>query len=87
MTIVDRKTHTLKVSTAIGKAVVELDGLDIAPCVLGMELSFRGGDLPTARLDLALFDVTPVDSEDVVVLLDDRTRDLLVSLGWTPPET
>lgn len=85
MTTVDRKYHSLKVSTAIGKATVELDGEDIADCVLGMQLTFRGNDLPTARLDLALFDVTPVDSEQIEVLLDDRCRDLLVRLGWTPP--
>lgn len=79
--------HTLKVVGSAGKAAVELDGVDIADCITGVDLRFRVDDIPCATLNLLLVDVTPVDSEDVEVLIDEKTRDLLVRLGWTPPET
>jgi hypothetical protein len=63
---------------------VELDGHDIANAILGLTVAFKGGEMPTASLDLVL-DEIPTETEDVRVHLPDETRDLLVRLGWTPP--
>ena len=78
--------HTLRVGrpeAGYGHRV-ELDGQDIANSILGLTVTFKGGESPAAALDLVL-DEIPTETDDVRVHLPDETRALLVRLGWTPP--
>ena len=50
----------------------------------GLSLSLGVGEIPTGVLNVLLREVdTEVENPRVVV--PDKTRDLLVRLGWTPP--
>lgn len=78
---------TLRISRRAGGVGhhVELDGHDIANSVLGMSLEFKAGHETTATLHLVL-DEIPAETDEARVHLPDKTRDLLVRLGWTPPQ-
>ncbi len=62
----------------------ELDGVDISNSILGLTVTFKGGEMPAATLDVVL-DEIPTETDEVCVRLPQDTRDLLVRLGWTPP--
>lgn len=64
-------------------AQVELDGQNIANVLTGLTLRLGVGEMPTATLDLAVFDLGA--EAEVRFEVPDECRDLLVRLGWTPP--
>ncbi|MBC2903150.1 hypothetical protein [Streptomyces cupreus] len=67
-----------------GGTQVELDGEDIAPLVEGLSLRIGVKALPTVTLDVIVHELdTELPNPRVVV--PEKTRDLLVRLGWTPP--
>ncbi|MGW1616369.1 hypothetical protein ACWCQZ_44375 [Streptomyces sp. NPDC002285] len=67
-----------------GGTQVELDGVDVASAVTGLTLRIGINDRPTAVVDVVLHELdTELESPRVVV--PDKTRALLVRLGWTPP--
>ncbi|MBX9392271.1 hypothetical protein K4749_01320 [Streptomyces sp. TRM72054] len=78
--------YTLRIGRRDDKVghVVELDGHDIANAVLGLTVTFKGGEPPLATLDLVL-DEIPTETDEVRVHMPEATRELLVRLGWTPP--
>ncbi|MFZ3473098.1 hypothetical protein ACODT3_10810 [Streptomyces sp. 4.24] len=68
-----------------GGTKVELDGQDISCSLSGLAFSIDLDDRPRAVLDVVLKDLsTSVENPKVVV--PDATRELLIRLGWTPPE-
>ncbi|BCM70867.1 hypothetical protein EASAB2608_06201 [Streptomyces sp. EAS-AB2608] len=67
-----------------GGTQVELDGVDIAPVVAGLTLSIGVDSLPTAVVDLVLHELDAELSNPRVVV-PEKTRAVLVRLGWTPP--
>jgi phage protein D len=67
-----------------GGTQVELDGVDIAGAVTGVSLRIALTDRPTAVLDVVLHELD-TELERPRVTVPDKTRDLLVRLGWTPP--
>lgn len=68
-----------------GSTVVELDGRDITRAVSGVTVEIDVDSKPTALLNVLLFDVsTHLDNPCVVI--PDATRELLVQLGWKPPQ-
>ena len=76
----------LHISTSeLGHPVVELDGVNVADSLTSLTLRLEADCLPTAVLDIMLLDVSTM-SEDPAYLIPAATRDLLVALGWTPPE-
>lgn len=67
-----------------GGTQIEMDGEDIAPAISGLTVRMEAGAMPTAVLDVVLWEL----DEELVsprVTVPDKTRDLLVRLGWTPP--
>ncbi|MCW2920025.1 MAG: hypothetical protein JWN52_8093 [Actinomycetia bacterium] len=64
---------------------IELDGTDISNALFGISLHGRAGAGFSATLDMRAFEVD-TESEDVDVQLPDTAREVLVKLGWTPPE-
>lgn len=64
--------------------IVDLDGQDVACALTGISLRIDGGPVVTAVLDVVA-DEIPNDLGEVRVHLPEKTRDLLVRLGWTPP--
>lgn len=68
-----------------GGTKVELDGQDVSSTLTGLTFRIGLDDLPTAVLDVVLWDLsTTVENPKVVV--PEATHKLLVQLGWTPPE-
>lgn len=66
----------------VGTGIV-LDGTDIANHVNKLSLVAEVGEIPKVVLSLV---VIPSVSGDAKVSIDSPTHDLLVGLGWTPPE-
>lgn len=67
-----------------GGTQIELDGEDIASAVTGLTLRVGVESVPTAVVDVVLHELD-TDLEHPRVTVPDKTRDLLVRLGWTPP--
>lgn len=68
-----------------GCTTVELDGQDISAVVTGVALRMSLGEEPTAVLDLVVHDLS-TDVAETHIVLPPAARDLLVRLGWTPPQ-
>lgn len=66
-------------------ATVRLDGVDISNTLRGLRLSMSCTDVTTVELDVAVIETTELSAE-VSAHIPDTTRDLLIRLGWTPPE-
>jgi hypothetical protein len=67
-----------------GKWIIEVDGTDVAPAVRGFTIVAERGALAALELELNVF---PLEYEGPArVYLARESRDLLVSMGWTPPE-
>lgn len=81
-----RQPRTLRISTPTdrGGQVIELDGVDISRSLIGLSLTIRAGDMPSAVLDVVAEEI-PTELDGVRAYLPDATKELLVRLGWTPP--
>lgn len=80
-------THTLALSCGgnqIAGAVIELDGQDISNAVGRVSVEMRAGDIPRAVLYVSVG--TTADLGEVTAHIPAEAHDLLVKLGWTPPE-
>jgi len=65
------------------KAVLLLDGMDIANAVSSVEI-YSAGPIPRVVLHPLVFELdTEFDSANVEI--PEQTHALLVRLGWTPP--
>jgi hypothetical protein len=69
-----------------GGTAVRLDGQDIINAVRGLKLALGVGQLPELELDVVIRDAVELELQDVQVYLPNSTRELLVRLGWTPPD-
>jgi phage protein D len=67
-----------------GGTQVELDGVDVASAVTGLSLRIGVNDRPTAVVDVVLHELD-TELKNPRVVVPDKTRALLVQLGWTPP--
>lgn len=65
---------------------IELDGVDVSAGVAGFRLSGRMNEFPRLELDLLLRDRGEAEATDVRYEIPPVTHDLLVLLGWTPPD-
>lgn len=63
---------------------IRLDDIDIANGIRGMTLQMGRDHLPIATLDLAVWSIEDAELA-AVPRIPDATRELLVTLGWTPP--
>ncbi|MGW4663218.1 hypothetical protein [Streptosporangium sandarakinum] len=70
---------------APGTHQVVVDGQDISDAVNSLTLRVEGGVLPVVDVELAMVEVTRIDSEDAELYIPLTTRDALIALGWTPP--
>lgn len=66
-----------------GTGTLELDGVDVAKHVLGLQLTAKPGHRSELQLTLQLLEFE-VDGEAHVLVPDD-VRATLIELGWTPP--
>lgn len=78
--------HKVRISGGPGTYSVLLDEHEIATALrrVTFDSGEPGPDLPKVTLDLSVW-CPEIDSE-AEVLIPGPTRDLLVRLGWTPPE-
>jgi hypothetical protein len=65
---------------------VLIDGTDIARGLASLTVRMEVGRVPQAELVLQLVDVTQLGSIEAEVVLTAGAHDVLVALGWTPPE-
>lgn len=79
-----RAWRTLRIAGPGHASRVHLDGEDISNALVGVRVHLTPGSVPMATLDLALWEV-PTELDQVLVEVPEKTRDLLVRLGWTPP--
>lgn len=73
--------HAIRVTSDGVGGHVQLDGVDISDGVYGITLKFKAGHLPNLELELPMIQT----ETDANVIILDKTRDLLIQLGWTPP--
>lgn len=65
-----------------GSCVV--DGNDVSNAIAGLEISSRVGRTARLTLDLPVLETYVTGEMDVMI--PDRTVDLLMAAGWTPPD-
>mgnify|MGYP001590970601 CR=1 FL=1 len=63
---------------------VEVAGTDISNAISGLTLTADAGSLSVLTLTLPIIEAGELDGE-ARVFIPDETKDLLMSLGWTPP--
>lgn len=89
MADLDTKTPTENhlVITGNGKqGTVTLGGVELQNGIVGLNLTLRSGELPTLRLDpLVVTSDVRVDGPVTAIVMP-AAHDVLVALGWTPPE-
>lgn len=82
-----KRTHHVEIQhEGLGGRVV-VNGMDISSTVRGLKWESEVGSVPRMTLDLRLFDVTTVGSPETEIFLPTETRDALIALGWTPPDS
>ncbi|GLW99416.1 hypothetical protein [Microtetraspora sp. NBRC 16547] len=59
----------------------------LMPALYGLLLSMGVRERPSLQLDIAHIELDRLNLEGVQVCLPTSTRELLVRLGWTPPES
>lgn len=69
-----------------GGTVIRLDGHDITQVMRELTLNVGAGVVPSLDLTIPVFEGMRLGLEEVQVYLPDETRELLVRIGWTPPE-
>lgn len=83
----DRTPRHVRLRLTPGRAsTVEIDGHDLANGIRSLRLDADAGSLPELHIDLAVIDVTEVESEQTRVVVPEATAEALRALGWTPPE-
>lgn len=65
-------------------ASVRLDGSEINKAVIGFDLSASINGLPTVTLHLVIHEMS-YEGRPLVVI-PEATKDVLLLLGWSPPE-
>lgn len=75
----------LQVKLAGGVGTIALDDVNLGG-VTAIEMRGAVGEPLTAVLTLQMFELD-TDSDDVRVILTERTAETLTRLGWTPPPT
>lgn len=70
-----------------GDTRVELDGVDVARGLKGLTLTLDAADddRPRAVLDVLLWELD-TELDGVQFAVPSKTREVLIQLGWTPPE-
>lgn len=63
---------------------VEINGEDISASLVGLRLDMGVDQLPVVHLDIVGAD-PEVDLEVAEAIVNDRCREVLDKLGWTPP--
>lgn len=91
--------HDVPLLPGVGKARhndvdIEVDGpmgrisIEGEPIKGVRGLTYRAAmdEMPSLELELAIHDVTTLNSKDTEIYLPDSTVATLIALGWTPPQ-
>lgn len=65
---------------------IRLDGIEIQNVLRRVRLDMQLGEIATAELEVVAWETTEVATDSVRVVVADESQDLLIKLGWTPPE-
>lgn len=76
--------HVAVASTGLTHRLV-IDGTDVSRAVRSCTLHLTSGEQPLMLLDPCVVALDTTEADGVVVLVNEATADLLISLGWTPP--
>ena len=82
-----KQTHHVEIQHEGLSGRVVVNGMDISSAVRGLRWESEVGSVPRMTLDLHLFDVTTVGSPETEIVVPIATRDTLIALGWTPPDS
>ncbi|MFI9331998.1 hypothetical protein ACIGZJ_31205 [Kitasatospora sp. NPDC052868] len=63
-----------------------IDGTDVSRAIRSCTLHLASGEQPMLLLDPCVVALDTTEADGVRVLVNKATVDLLVGLGWTPPE-
>lgn len=77
--------HQVKITSDGIHGTVVLDGVDLGNTVTEVCLHAGVDTLTELRLELLLGATATVFEGQAVVIVADETRDVLLTLGWTPP--
>lgn len=70
-----------------GIGTIMVDGQNIANGCVGMALDLEPNRIPRIQLDLRIYEHAELVLADPIITIPDATRDALIALGWTPPDT
>lgn len=68
----------------IGFGSIHLDDLAISAAVRAVDVHVAG-DIPQVTVELGLFEIERLDTEEAEVVIPDDVAETLTVLGWTPP--
>ncbi|MFE2021313.1 hypothetical protein ACFW9O_25025 [Streptomyces sp. NPDC059499] len=71
-------------SSSMGSITV--GGTDISKGVSAITWRSSLDEYPSMELELRVFDVTTLSSEDTEILIPEETAQALIAIGWTPPD-
>lgn len=71
-------------SSSMGSVTV--GGTDISKGVRAITWRAALDEFPCLELELRVFDVTTLSSEETEILIPEETAQALIALGWSPPE-
>ena len=81
------KTNKITINSGpLGTGTIHLDDTDISNAVRGIDVRLRPGDFPEVTLELGVTEIYRLSAEEPDVLIDGHVRDVLIKLGWTPPQ-
>lgn len=72
--------------TRIGQGKILLDGEDISSAVQAFTVEASCSEVTRVTLDIPVVAKAEVVDSMADVFIADEARDLLIKLGWTPPE-
>jgi hypothetical protein len=65
---------------------VLLNGEEVQNAIQGLWIRGEPGQPFDVELNVAVFETFRFESDESDVHVDDKARDLLIKLGWTPPK-
>lgn len=80
----ERPTHQVGITGTSGRTTVTVDGHELRACTSAV-LRVDSETVPTLKLALIVLDDLAADLPAFVVL-DDKSRAALQTMGWTPPQ-
>lgn len=78
--------HSVSITSDGFAHSVAIDGLDLSLGIRSARLDLEAGSLPRLVVEPRVVEVQQLSMPRAEVILDRHVTDLLLALGWTPPD-